>query len=282
MAAAPAAAGALPDDAGASPAAGSGLRIVVTRPAAQAQPWVEALRGRGVDAVALPLIEIGPPPDPVAVEAAWRALPGCAFVMFVSANAVQQFFGLRPPGLAWPAALEAGCTGPGTARVLRAALAEAGAAQAPVVEPGPGDALESESLWRLIGGRAWQGRRVLVVRGEQGRDWLAAQWQAAGARVDFVAAYARMGPALDGAGQGVLQAARAEPQRHLWHFGSAEAVAHLKALDPGADWTAAVALVTHPRIAAAARASGFLRIRVVEAGWQAVLDAVARLESEPL
>jgi uroporphyrinogen-III synthase len=80
----------------------------------------------------------------------------------------------------------------------------------------------------------------------------------------------------------VLHAARAEPQRHLWHFGSAEAVAHLRLLDPEADWASAGALVTHPRIAAAARTAGFLRIRLVEAGWQAVSEAVGRLESEPL
>lgn len=273
---------AAPDDAGAPSAALGGPRIVITRPAAQARPWVDALRAGGVDAVALPLIEIGPSPDPAAVHAAWDVLPGCAFVMFVSANAVQQFFGARPPGLAWPAALEAGCTGPGTARVLRVALAAAGAPQAPVVEPGPGDALESESLWRRIGGRDWQGRRVLVVRGEQGRDWLAVQWQGAGARVDFVAAYARTQPAPGRAERAVLHAARAEPQRHLWHFGSAEALAHLRLLDPEADWASAGALVTHPRIAAAARTAGFLRIRLVEAGWQAVLAAVGRLESEPL
>ena len=36
-------------------------RLLVTRPAAQAEPWVERLRARGIDAVALPLIEIAPP-----------------------------------------------------------------------------------------------------------------------------------------------------------------------------------------------------------------------------
>jgi len=273
------------DSGGPAAAAGAvrpGLRVIVTRPAAQAQPWVEALRASGVDAVALPLIEIAPPPDPGAVQQAWQALPGCAFVMFVSANAVEQFFALRPPGRAWPPALEAGCTGPGTARVLRAALAAAGAAQAGVLEPAAGEALESESLWRRLAGRGWQGRRVLVVRGGTGRDWLAAQWQAAGARVDFVAAYARRVPTADAAGQALWQAARAEPRRHLWHFGSAEAVANLRALAPGADWSASVALAGHPRIADAALAAGFAHVHRVEAGWQGVWQVVAHLESRVL
>jgi uroporphyrinogen-III synthase len=33
-------------------------RLIVTRPRAQALPWVKALREYGVDAVALPLIAI--------------------------------------------------------------------------------------------------------------------------------------------------------------------------------------------------------------------------------
>jgi uroporphyrinogen-III synthase len=278
--------GAAPDDAGGPAleptAAPNALRVIVTRPAAQAQPWVEALRARGVDAVVLPLIEIAPAPDPSAVHRAWHALSGCAFVMFVSANAVEGFFALRPPGLVWPPALEAGCTGPGTARVLRAALAAAGAAQAGVVEPEPGEALESESLWRRLAGRDWPGRRVFVVRGGQGRDWLAAQWQGAGAQADFVAAYARRAPVPDAAGQAVLRAALAAPTRHAWYFGSAEAVAHLGALAPGADWSGAVALASHPRIAQAAQAAGFLRVHPVGAGWQGLAEAVARLESGPL
>jgi len=46
------------------------MRIIVTRPAAQAAAWVRSLAARGVDAVALPLIEIAPPADVNAVAAA--------------------------------------------------------------------------------------------------------------------------------------------------------------------------------------------------------------------
>jgi uroporphyrinogen-III synthase len=270
-------------DSGTDPghAAGPGLRLVLTRPAAQALPWVQVLQGRGLDAVALPLIAIGPPPEPAAVRQAWESLGGAAFVMFVSANAVQQFFALRPVDVTWPAALEAGCTGPGTARVLRAALEAAGARQAAVLEPDAGQALESESLWSRIAARDWRGRRVWVVRGEQGRDWLARQWREAGARVDFVCAYRRNAPVPDAAALAVLQTALAAPGRHLWHFSSAEAVDHLRALAPAADWSAAAALVTHPRIAAAAQGAGFVRVHLVEGGLEPLAQAMARLESGP-
>jgi uroporphyrinogen-III synthase len=34
------------------------MRVIVTRPAAEAAEWVEGLRARGFDAAALPLIDI--------------------------------------------------------------------------------------------------------------------------------------------------------------------------------------------------------------------------------
>jgi uroporphyrinogen-III synthase len=258
------------------------LRLVVTRPRAQAQPWVQALRAAGVDAHALPLIDIAPPADAASVQAAWAGLADAAFVMFVSANAVRHFLALRPTGMRWPAALAAGCTGPGTARELRAALAQAGAPGAAVAEPGPGQPQESESLWAALQAQDWRGRRVLVVRGEQGRDWLSAQWQVAGARVDFVAAYRRLAPVPDAAGRALLQAARAAPQAWVWHFSSSEAVGHLGALAPGADWSASAALVTHPRIAEAAARAGFVRVHPIGPGPEAAAQQVARLQSGAL
>jgi uroporphyrinogen-III synthase len=78
--------------------------VLVTRPAAQARAWVEALQAEGIGAAALPLIHIAPTADGRPVHAAWLSLPAQAFVMFVSANAVEQFFALRPAGAAWPGA----------------------------------------------------------------------------------------------------------------------------------------------------------------------------------
>ncbi|MGD9834490.1 MAG: uroporphyrinogen-III synthase, partial [Piscinibacter sp.] len=60
------------------------MKVLVTRPAAQAAEWVAGLRERGIDAAALPLIGIHPPADTAPVRAAWAALAGHRMAMFVS------------------------------------------------------------------------------------------------------------------------------------------------------------------------------------------------------
>jgi uroporphyrinogen-III synthase len=237
------------------------LHWIVTRPAAQASAWVAALHSLGQAAVALPLIDIAPPTDPAPVQAAWLQLPVQALVMFVSANAVQHFFALAPAGMGWPAGVRAGCTGPGTA----AALLAAGVPAAAVVQPAPGAGLDSEGLWAQLEAEPWAGRRVLVVRGEEGRDWLAETLGERGASVAFVAAYRRCPPLLDDAGRTLLTQAQAEPAAHGWIFSSSEAVAHLRVLAPAADWQASRALASHPRIAQAAREAGFGTIELLPA-----------------
>ncbi len=243
-------------------------RLIVTRPQAQAEGWVQALRAKGLDAQALPLIGIAPPEDPAPVVAAWQQLAQADLVMFVSANAVQQFFALRPPGLPWPDGLAAAATGPGTSAALRAA----GVA---VIEEPPADAtqFDSEALWARLSKRPWVGRRVWVVRGEQGRDWLADTLRKVGASVRFVAAYRRLPPTLGTAEEALLTAARAAPAQHVWLFSSSEAVARLGELAPGADWSASRAWCSHPRIEQAARQAGFGHVTRVGPD----LDTVAAL-----
>lgn len=236
------------------------MRLIVTRPAAQAAAWVEELQACGLDAVALPLIEIAPPDEPEPVREAWRQLPGCSLVMFVSANAVNHFF--EHARGAWPDGVRAGSTGPGTSAALRAA----GVPQAAIVQP-PADAarFDSEALWAQLAAESWAGRQVLVVRGEDGRDWLAETLRARGASVSFVAAYRRRPPQPDAPQSACLEAALREPAQHLWLFSSSEAVGHLQALAPGADWSASRALTSHPRIAQAARQAGFAQVHELAA-----------------
>lgn len=255
------------------------MRVLVTRPQAQADDWVARLQALGLDAVGLPLLGIAPPPNDQDVLAAWGELPRLTLVVFVSPNAVEQFFRLRPPGHRWPAGLLAAGTGPGTA----AALVQAGVPAPQVVCPAA-DApqFDSEALWQLLQAlRPWAGAAALIVRGDGGRDWLATTLQAQGAAVQFVQSYRRVLPELTPAASAVLAQAKALPDRHLWLFSSSEAVHNLPRLAPGFDGRAARALATHARIAQAAQAIGFGRVLQVLATPAAVAAALARSIQSP-
>jgi len=236
------------------------MRVIVTRPLAQAAEWVERLRSYGIDAVALPLIAIVPPADAGAVATSWASLRTRRLVIFVSPNAALQFFRAAPAGASWPAQTRAASPGPGTTRTL----VELGVP--PTLIDAPADdapQFDSEALWQRLQGRDWQGAPVLLVRGPQGRDWLAARLVEHGAVVDTLAAYERRLPRLDGEATALLDAALAEPERFLWLFSSSEAIDHLQTLTQGRSdasqewWRTARALATHPRIAQRARDAGF-------------------------
>ena len=257
------------------------MQLIVTRPLAQAEPWVARLQALGCSAQALPLIGIAPPRDLAPVQAAWRQLAQQALVMFVSANAVEHFFGARPTGATWPAGVLAGSTGPGTSGALRAAGVPADC----LVQP-PADAprFDSEALWALLQDRDWAGREAMIVRGEEGRDWLADTLRVRGAQVAFVAAYRRLPPQPDPGQQALLAAALAQPAEHVWLFSSSEAVANLQALHAQADWSRSRALASHPRIAQAAREAGFAEVVIVSPTPEAVAHWLAsgpRLQSAP-
>lgn len=252
------------------------MRLVITRPRAQAAAWLQVLNAQGVAAAALPLIEIAPLPDLSPLRVAGQALSDWQFVMFVSANAVEQFVAAQAPGWHWPAATRAGATGPGTVQALRRAGVSAELIDAPGDEALRWD---SEALWQRIGPRAWAGRRVLVVRGEEGRDWLAEQWRAQGAELQFLAAYRRGAPVWDDAERALWAQLLQAPQQVLWHFSASEAVRHLVALQP--QWPQARALVTHERIAEATRGLGLAEVRLIAATAQAAATAWHEAQSAP-
>jgi uroporphyrinogen-III synthase len=250
-------------------------RVIVTRPRQQAASALAELRELGLEAEALPLIGIESLDDACAlhvVREQWQRLRHRRLVMFVSANAVAAFFDARPEGAAWPPGTLAASTGPGTTAALRAN----GVPSEAIVEPEASAArFDSEALWERLAALDWHGQAALIVRGEQGRDWLADTLRAAGAEVSFVAAYRRVAPRWSAQERALLGEALAEPGRHCWHFSSSEALVHLRALVPDADWSSSVALATHPRIAEAVRQAGFGEVRIVAASPAAVARALA-------
>jgi uroporphyrinogen-III synthase len=248
------------------------MQVLVTRPAAQAGKWVQVLQQAGLQARALPLIDISPVLPASHDVFAVPALKRYGALMFVSANAVSHFFcqlSQRSPEARqlWSADASTAprmyATGPGTA----AALQQEGVAERWIDAPGPQAAkLDSEALWERVARQCVPGFRVLVVRGRtrgpgnapeagEGRDWFASQVVQAQGRVDFCVVYQRGAPALTPADLALAQAASSDGT--VWLFSSSEAVANLQTLLPQQGWQAALAVATHARIVKAASDAGF-------------------------
>lgn len=297
------------------------MHLLLTRPRAQIDDWAGRMAALGVPTLSLPLIEIEPAGSAVEIAAAWRDLSGTRLAMFVSPNAVTHFFAARPPGLPWPGGTLAATVGPGSAREL---LAHGVPVDLLVQPPEASASLDSEHLWpelRRVAGADWSGRRALLVRGDGGREWLGDRLREAGAEVAALAVYRRRCPRLDDDGRALLARALRAPREHIWLFSSSEAVGHLETLtarmastDPaitpacgarvspasgtppegvqaapagGApDWSRALALATHERIAQRAQALGVGRVVLVRPAAAAVAEGFrvlsgSTLESSP-
>ncbi|WP_411880210.1 uroporphyrinogen-III synthase [Polaromonas sp. YR568] len=267
--------------------AGMAAPVIVTRPAQDAQHWVRQLREGGIAAEALPLIAIAPASDAAALLQARQSLDRYAACMFVSGNAVEYFFkplATAKPGL--PPSLRFMAPGPGTVAALLAAGVPAGQVDAPGADA---EQFDSEALWAVVGRRDWRGQRVLVVRGESpdaagggvssGRDWIARQWEAAGAQVDFVGVYQRRAPQFSV--EQLERARAASADGSVWLFSSSEAVANLTRLPAlaGIDWRGARAVATHPRIVEAARAAGWGVVVASRPALTDIRDTLASIES---
>lgn len=242
------------------------MRVIVTRPLLDAQKWVDELAAAGLDALALPLIDIRPAEDRQPLQQAWARLAHYAGVMFVSGHAVEGFFAARPGNArgfaAHGGAPRAWAPGPGTRAALLRAGIDAACIDAPPTDAGQFD---SEALWRVMGDQVHAGSRVLIARGGDaqagapaqgvGRDWFARRVQQAGGSVDFVVAYQRCVPHWS---EDQRQCARvAASDGSIWLFTSSEALRNLRACLPQQAWQRARAIATHARIAAAARELGF-------------------------
>lgn len=259
-------------------------RVIVTRPANDAQTWAEALQALGVVCETFPLIEIAALPEPSDLVPAWQGLPGHWAVMFVSANAVRFFMAARPAGLDL-ASCRAWATGPGTEAALRANGWPAALIDAP---PEGAAQFDSEALWAVVANsvreavaQAPSARTVLIVRGADalgqlvGRDWLALQLEDAGVQVLQTVAYLRQAPELT-----VLQKIRAHQAMtdgSCWLFSSFEAAQHLVQACPDLLVGQARALATHPRIAQRLQAAGWGRVDHVPAALKAQAESIKSL-----
>lgn len=260
------------------------MRVVITRPAGDAQAWVDALQAAGHQALRLPLIEVGPATHLQPVAQAWTQWSEFQAAMFVSAQAVRFFFDSQAEAFAAGAnGPRCWATGPGTHK----ALLQAGVPEACIDSPGA-DALQfdSEALWQRVRSQVQAGKPVLIVRGQDvdtqpdaalngtGRDWLAQQLQAAGASAQFVVAYERRAPVWSAEQKAHASAAAVDGS--VWCFSSSQAIDNLAHILSAQRWAQARCVATHPRIAQTAKNLGFGEVQMAK---PSLPDLLASLES---
>jgi uroporphyrinogen-III synthase len=221
----------------------AGLRVLVTRPAHQAEHLCELLQQAGAEVLRLPLLAVEPVADPAAAAAALRAAHDWDCWIFTSTNAVHAARRLDPDGN-WPALAAAGAA-------TAAALRRAGHDE--VVTPLHGDGsagLLDDPYFAAVGGQ-----RILVVSGEDTLPDLAEGLRARGAEVEVVAVYRRrpvphepaaVAAAVDGADVAIVS--------------SGEALAQLRRLTPADRRERLLGLqlaLPSPRVVEKARQAGF-------------------------
>ncbi|MEM8514630.1 uroporphyrinogen-III synthase [Massilia sp. MP_M2] len=255
--------------------------VVVTRPRAQADALAQAVAASGRTVVLLPLLEISPVDDAAPLRAALAELDGFALVAFVSPNAIDAAFAHID---AWPAAVPVAIVGDGS----RAALARHGVTGDAFTIFSPADSAHSDSehLLQRLDLASYAGKRVLIVRGDGGRELLADALRAAGARVEPVAAYRRATPVLTAELAARLRTLLAQPND--WIITSSEALRGLaglvQSIDNGGDDALMPRLlqqrliVPHARIAQTARDLGLEHVRLTGSGDARLLAALQSQE----
>ena len=251
--------------------------VVITRPRAQAESLAQAVAALGRTPVLLPLLDIAPLADQSFLRAALARLERYALVAFVSPNAIDAAFAHVQQ---WPRQVALAVLGEGS----RAALARHGldANNATILGPLDPTRSDSEHLLAALDLAALSGKRVLIVRGESGRELMADSFRAAGAEVTVVPAYRRSVPQLSPALAARLRSLLATP--HDWIITSSEALrglfARLDELDPCcvSQMRDQHVIVPHARIAATAAELGIAHVTLTGSGDDRLLAALQSQE----
>lgn len=235
---------------------------LVVRPSGQAEELTQLLRRRGHAPLCCPLLEIRAGSELSELPA---LLSQAGIVIAVSVHAIHfAHHFLLQTGLSWPQ-IEYFAVGQASAD----AFAELGIQAQSPADP------RSEGLLLLPALQGVAGKRVLILRGNDGRDLIASTLASRGSLVHYCATYERHYPELDGDAL----------TRHWQGAGldsllitSGELLQRLLALVPGPQlpWLYdRLLVVPSPRVAELAEGAGFTRIVIAQgASNQAMVAAL--------
>lgn len=240
------------------PATLRGRRIVVTRPAGQADALAGLIESRGGHALVFPVIEIRDVEDVRPLLDVIDRLDALDLAIFISPNAVNKAMNLILARRAWPASLAAAAVGRESEKLLR----RHGVARTIA----PRGRADSEALLGLPELQAMAGKRVVIFRGDGGRELLGDTLVARGATVEYAECYRRARPVADVT---PLLTAWARGEIDAVTVTSSEGLANLFDMvgKLGQQWLRRTPLFApHARIAENARALGLEKVMLTEAG----------------
>ncbi|HEU0283014.1 MAG TPA: uroporphyrinogen-III synthase [Gallionella sp.] len=240
----------------------AGLRIAVTRPRDQAVPLARRIEQAGGIPLLFPLLDIAAAQDQRALHEQVSRLIQFDLAIFISPNAVEYgMAAIRAVG-GLPPALRIATVGQGSAKALR----ELGIADVIV----PTERFDSEGLLALPELQNVAGWRVLILRGDSGRELLGDILRARGATVEYAACYRRSKPqqdiaALLDAVPDALTVTSSEALDYLWQMLG----------DAQRDSICGIPLfVPHKRIAELAQRQGWRQVRLTDGGDDGLLFAL--------
>ena len=246
------------------PLAGKG--IVVTRPAHQAQALARLIEDAGGRPILFPVIEIRDVDDPRPFLEIVDRLDEFDLAVFISPNAVSRAVKPILERRALPPRLKVAAIGAASVRAL------AGYGVSGVIAPR--ERYDSEALLELPELAAPSGMRVVIFRGQGGRELLGATLSALGARVEYAECYRRARPDLDPAPlvaawtRNALDAVTVTSSDGLRNLGVMVGETGRRHL------VRTVLFVPHPRIAETARDLAIERIVVTGPGDQGLLTGL--------
>lgn len=163
--------------------------IVLTRPGNKNVPLALRLNDAGLSTLVLPALVVRP------LSCSLLEFPfpdDYDLIIFVSGNAARFYLGLYGQlgaGRRWPDHTLVATVGQASAQPLH----DAGIIAPTHIlhPPSDGPAQDSEALWLLLQPLMHTLKRVLIIRGETGREWLGQQLERTGAKVRRHAVYRR-------------------------------------------------------------------------------------------
>jgi uroporphyrinogen-III synthase len=250
----------------------AGLNILVTRPTHQAGELAAAIRAAGGNPVMFPVLEIRDVEDQHPLLDLISRLDQFDLAIFISPNAVNkamQLIGEKWPLQALPSGLKIATIGEGGVRELRKFGVNEVIA--------PTERFDSEALLELAELQQLQGKRVVIFRGEGGRELLGNTLVQRGATLEYAVCYRRSKPEVDAGTVAALLQAGARNELHAITVTSSEGLRNLSGMvgEPGQQWLKSTPVfVPHERIAQVGSELGLTRVMVTAIGDEGLLGGL--------